>query len=101
MSSMRQRAERAESVSVTICNIVDRLRLKFEIQRNVNFTGDYVVQQFIYAKEDLAKAIYEGNPPPADASKMGGERERMLDEAFKEEQDRRDNQAWAEMEQKS
>lgn len=59
LAAMRQRAERAEQVSITICNIVDRLRLKFGIQRNVNFTGGYVVQQFIYAKEELTSALAE------------------------------------------
>jgi hypothetical protein len=42
LAAMRQRAERAESVAVTVCKVVDRLRLKFEIQRNVNFTGGAV-----------------------------------------------------------
>lgn len=46
--------ERAEKVLVCTSNLVDRLRLKFEIQRKVHFTGTYVVQQFSYIEEELS-----------------------------------------------
>lgn len=49
--------ERAEEVAVTVCNIVDKLKMKFAIQRNVNFTGGAVVQEFAAAKEELVAAL--------------------------------------------